>query len=136
MAAGALPGDRMPPYPGRPVDGLTPQFPADTTTTRPAATALCTACTSGSLAAGSKIGEGLDSRAEIGRRVDAGIEDGNRNAGALRGSGSESQRRAEKVRDAGRPTAALIRGDRRVDRDRGDERMIFERVHRGQGHVD
>ncbi len=53
MADGALPGDEMPPKPTRPVVGLMPLLPADTTTTIPARTADSTASTSGSLAAGS-----------------------------------------------------------------------------------
>ena len=50
---GALPGEEMPPKPGRPVALLMPLLPADETTRMPAFDAFCTACTSGSCAAGS-----------------------------------------------------------------------------------
>src|SRR5689334_23251160 len=56
MADGALPGEFIPAYPTSCVVGSPPLFPADTTTTMPAATACSTACTSGSLAAGSYTG--------------------------------------------------------------------------------
>src|SRR5271154_1573253 len=55
-ADGALPGERMPAYPGRPVTTFFPTLPAATTTTMPARTAASTPCTSGSLPAGSRIG--------------------------------------------------------------------------------
>ena len=53
IASGALPGDVMPAYPGSPVSGFLPLFPAATTTIRPARVARSTSCTSGSVAAGS-----------------------------------------------------------------------------------
>jgi hypothetical protein len=56
MADGALPGDVIPPYPIWPVLGFCPKLPAEVTTTMPACVAFCTASTSGSVAAGSKIG--------------------------------------------------------------------------------
>ena len=56
MAEGALPGELMPAYPTTCVVGSPPLLPADTTTTMPARTACSTACTSGSLAAGSNTG--------------------------------------------------------------------------------
>src|SRR5262245_59053623 len=56
MPDGALPGDEMPPYAICPVTGCRPKLPADTTTTMPARDACSTACTSGSVAADSKIG--------------------------------------------------------------------------------
>ena len=56
MAEGALPGEVTPAYPTWPVSGFVPMLPAETTTMRPARTALSTACTSGSSAAGEKMG--------------------------------------------------------------------------------
>ena len=56
IAEGALPGLLMPAYPTWPVTRFTPLLPADATTTMPLATARSTACTRGSVAAGSKIG--------------------------------------------------------------------------------
>src|SRR5207247_6507816 len=56
IADGALPGDVMPPYAARRVDGLRPLLPAATTTMIPASVAFCTASTRGSGAADSKIG--------------------------------------------------------------------------------
>jgi len=53
IADGALPGELMPAKPTSPVCGLVPRFPADATTTIPARTAASTACTRGSVAAGS-----------------------------------------------------------------------------------
>ena len=50
---GALAGEEMPPKPGRPVALLMPLLPAEDTTRMPACEAFCTACTSGSSAAGS-----------------------------------------------------------------------------------
>src|SRR5687768_5239396 len=55
-ADGALPGELMPAYPISPVTGFSPLLPAETTTTMPAATARSTACTSGSVAADSRMG--------------------------------------------------------------------------------
>jgi hypothetical protein len=52
-ADGALPGDVTPAKPTSPVSGFMPMLPADTTTTMPARTARSTACTIGSVAAGS-----------------------------------------------------------------------------------
>ena len=56
MADGALPGEVTPAYPGSPVTGLIPQFPAAATTTSPARVACSIAWTRGSDAADSKIG--------------------------------------------------------------------------------
>ena len=56
MAEGAFPGDEIPPKPTWPLVGFVPKLPADDTTVMPARTAASTACTSGSLAAGSKMG--------------------------------------------------------------------------------
>src|SRR5688500_14955826 len=56
IADGALPGDAVPAYPTAPVVGFLPKLPVDTTTMMPARDACSTACTSGSVAADSKIG--------------------------------------------------------------------------------
>ena len=53
IADGALPGDVIPQNPICPVAGFNPKFPAETITAIPACTARSTACTSGSVTAGS-----------------------------------------------------------------------------------
>src|SRR6185295_16867922 len=53
IADGAFPGEVMPAYAGSRVSVSPPKLPAEATTTMPAAEARSTACTSGSVAAGS-----------------------------------------------------------------------------------
>src|SRR6266852_314709 len=53
MASGEFPGDVIPPHTGRP-SGARPRFPAEATTTRPAACACSTASQIGSSSAGSR----------------------------------------------------------------------------------
>ena len=53
MADGALPGELMPAYPTSSVSAFVPKLPAEATTTIPARTTASTACTNGSVAAGS-----------------------------------------------------------------------------------